>query len=165
MPATIQKDFAVGDLSDAVDEAVEETLRRFGLILERRIKEELDAKDITVSGQAGTGGRGGIKGSVSHAIDQERGAVVLKVGPTVDYAIYVLEGTRPHWAPIAPLKTWTRKKLGVSSEELDEVAYKVQAKIAREGTDPQDYLTGPMEETIDEVVEALLNDLQQKLAE
>lgn len=56
-------------------------------------------------------------------------------GYAAPYARYVEEGTRPHWAPIAPLKLWARRVLG------DEgAAYAVQRKIAQEGTDPQPFV-------------------------
>ena len=49
--------------------------------------------------------------------------------PTAGHAIYVRTGTRPHWAPIGPLKKWAAKKLG------DERAgYAIQRSIAAHGT-------------------------------
>ena len=44
-------------------------------------------------------------------------------GESVEY------GTRPHWAPIAPLKHWAARVLGDES-----AAYAVRWKIKREGT-------------------------------
>jgi len=52
----------------------------------------------------------------------------------VDYADYVEYGTKPHWAPLEPIKEWSKNKLGD-----EDAAYAVRAKIAREGTDPQPY--------------------------
>jgi Bacteriophage HK97-gp10, putative tail-component len=50
-------------------------------------------------------------------------------GAQAPYAIYVEEGTRPHWPPIAPLLLWARRVLG-----NERLAYAVQRAIARRGT-------------------------------
>lgn len=51
------------------------------------------------------------------------------VYPTAEHAMYVRMGTRPHWAPIGPLKLWAAAKLGD-----EQLGYAVQRSIAREGT-------------------------------
>jgi hypothetical protein len=48
---------------------------------------------------------------------------------TSDYVKYVEENTRPHWAPIRPLKRWAIRVLGD-----ERAAYAVQRKIALMGT-------------------------------
>jgi hypothetical protein len=48
---------------------------------------------------------------------------------TSDYVHYVEENTRPHWAPIQPLKLWAIRVLGD-----ERAAYAVQRKIALMGT-------------------------------
>ncbi|MFH1745561.1 MAG: hypothetical protein ABIG44_00820 [Planctomycetota bacterium] len=53
----------------------------------------------------------------------------VKVYPTAAHSMFVRMGTRPHWAPIGPLKAWARWKLGD-----EKLAYPVQRSIAREGT-------------------------------
>lgn len=80
---------------------------------------------------------------------------------TSSHAAYVHYGTRPHWAPIAPIVAWVRRNLAritlTTGERVDvlkpttrqgeratrspdatilRVAYAVRAKIAREGTAP-----------------------------
>ena len=51
------------------------------------------------------------------------------------YAAAVEFGSVPHWAPIAPLKQWAKRKLG------DEgAAYAVQKTIAKKGTKPKPFL-------------------------
>ena len=58
----------------------------------------------------------------------------ITVGPTAPHAIYVRTGTRPHWAPIAPLLRWARWKLG------DEgAAYAVRWSIKKYGTSMYQY--------------------------
>ena len=71
--------------------------------------------------------KGHLANSVSSEIDVN--AMTLAVGPTAKEAGYVFYGTRPHWAPIEPLKEWARWKLG------DEgAAYAVRFNIAQFGT-------------------------------
>jgi len=53
----------------------------------------------------------------------------VRVWPTAGHAIFVRLGTRPHWAPIGPLKAWARVKLGD-----ENLAYPVQRSIAKHGT-------------------------------
>ena len=48
---------------------------------------------------------------------------------TMEYVDYVEWGTRPHWAPIQPLKIWALRKFGD-----ERIAYRVRATIARHGT-------------------------------
>jgi len=55
--------------------------------------------------------------------------VGIVVYPTAKHAIFVRRGTRPHWAPIAPLKRWAAIKLGDP-----DAAYAVQRSIAKHGT-------------------------------
>lgn len=48
---------------------------------------------------------------------------------TSTYVDFVENNTRPHWAPIQPLKLWAIRKLGD-----ERIAYAVQRKIAKKGT-------------------------------
>ena len=49
--------------------------------------------------------------------------------PTASHSIFVRTGTRPHWAPIGPLKRWAAAKLGD-----EQLAYPVQWSIKEFGT-------------------------------
>jgi hypothetical protein len=53
----------------------------------------------------------------------------VEVYPTAIHSMFVRMGTRPHWAPIGPLKAWARVKLGD-----ENAAYPVQRSIAEHGT-------------------------------
>ena len=72
---------------------------------------------------------GALERSVSTYIEASRSEVKLTVGPTVPHALYIRYGTRPHWAPIAPLKRWAMWKLGDA-----KAGYAVQRSIAAHGT-------------------------------
>ena len=72
---------------------------------------------------------GTLERSVSAKIDIRAAQTIVKVGPTAEHAAFVRYGTRPHWAPIAPLKAWAAWKLGD-----ENAAYAVQQSIAKHGT-------------------------------
>ncbi len=67
------------------------------------------------------------QGSVSAEYDP--GQMTLEVGPTAEHAKYTFYGTRPHWAPIQPLKEWANLRFGDES-----IAYKVRWSIHLYGT-------------------------------
>lgn len=64
----------------------------------------------------------------------------IQWGYTAEYTLPVIDGSAPHWIPMRAmpdLKKWARRVLG------DEAAaWAVRAKIAEEGTPPQDFI-GP----------------------
>lgn len=64
--------------------------------------------------------------------------IIGVVGSNRVYAAAVEFGSRPHWAPIEPLKVWARRH-GAN-------AYAVQRAIARRGTRAQPYLVPAFEE-------------------
>lgn len=68
------------------------------------------------------------------------GSVSARVGTNLQYAKPVEFGSRPHWAPIAPLEFWVRRKLRPPSNRVRGIAFAVQRKIARVGTKAQPYL-------------------------
>ena len=61
--------------------------------------------------------------------DFDEKALEVRVFPTARHAIFTRTGTRPHWAPIAPLKLWAALRFGDES-----VAYAIQRNIAKFGT-------------------------------
>ncbi|MDD3444268.1 MAG: HK97 gp10 family phage protein [Zavarzinia sp.] len=56
------------------------------------------------------------------------------VGTALAYALPVEEGSRPHMPPAEPIMDWVRRRLGVTPDEVDDVAEKIRWKIARYGT-------------------------------
>ena len=58
-----------------------------------------------------------------------RSCVGSTTGCVLVYRMFVRMGTRPHWAPIGPLKRWAAVKLGD-----ENAAYAVQRSIAKRGT-------------------------------
>lgn len=73
--------------------------------------------------------KGTMERSISSEISVRGRDVGLTVGPTAPESWYVFYGTKPHWAPIEPLKEWARWKLGD-----EKLGYAVQKSIAKYGT-------------------------------
>lgn len=99
------------------------------LLLEREIKDDTPV---------GVGGGGGLRGSITHdlrgvTLDDLQG----RVFSPLKYALPVEHGTKPHWVGregMKSLQDWVERKLGVSPDESESVAYLVARKIARKGT-------------------------------
>jgi len=101
------------------DRIVEPELRQLGHAIAYYMRQEV--KEIQYTGA--------LAQSISSQIEIGNKRYSLIVGPTVEHAKYVKYGTRPHWAPIEPLKRWAKWKLGD-----ERLAYAVQHSIAKYGT-------------------------------
>lgn len=60
--------------------------------------------------------------------------VIGVVGTSVNYAVAVELGTKPHWAPIEPILEWVRLRLGIPEKEAERVANAIRFNIAAHGT-------------------------------
>lgn len=111
-----------------VMEEMAASLNEAMFLLEREIKELIPV-----------GAHGLLRGSVTHKlIALARGQSVSgKVFSPLNYAVPVELGTKPHFPPLAPLRDWVEKKLGVSKSQSRSVAFLVARKIAAKGTKPQ----------------------------
>ena len=98
---------AVTKLAVIEHEAVEET----GQILAEKMRDLAPVDE------------GALKGSIT-VINE--GPESVLVGPTVDYALYVEFGSRPHWPPAANVEGWASRH-GMST-------YGLQSLIAKQGT-------------------------------
>jgi hypothetical protein len=94
--------------------------------------------------------------SVTHEVKQVLTRWTGTVGPNIRYALWVHEGTKPHWAPIKPLVEWvrkkgivgryntkTRKRLGGKAKTASEdmsAARAIQRSIAKRGTRGKPFL-------------------------
>lgn len=111
---------------------LESALQWIGNDIVAAIKRYLDDENINVEGD--------IKKSLNAQVDMQAGQIVLRVGPNVKHAIFRHEGTKPHWAPIGPLRNWVVKKLGFTGKEAEQVAYQIQWNIAEEGTEGKPFM-------------------------
>lgn len=103
-----------------------------------------------------------------HVIIRSDGAEIMFDAP---HAAAVDQGTRPHWAPLQPLVEWVRRHLNLFDigappklsnvrkastktilrfkaryadyeDSINKIARGIQAKIAREGSEPTHFLSG-----------------------
>jgi hypothetical protein len=80
-------------------------------------------------------------------------------GPTVDYAVYVHEGTEPHNVPFDEIAPWAQRK-GLNPG-------KVQDKIEDEGTEPNPFLEKLMDKAEGDIVDQFnkgLDEFNKKLS-
>ncbi len=106
-----------GELVPAVTEA--------SLFAEREVKE-----------RAPTSGAGTLRDSIGALpVTISGSSIAGGVGTSLSYAAAVELGSKPHWAPIAPLLDWVQRKLGLSGEDAEGAARAIQFKIARRGTE------------------------------
>lgn len=113
---------------------VEQELERIALDLERTAIEYMEKRNITSGNTQGLIHT--IKGLVKKEVDGYR----IEVGSNKPYALFVHDGTKPHWAPLKPLHDWAKQKLPVTDKEAWAVAKGTQKKIAREGTKAKPFL-------------------------
>ena len=114
-----------GRAPEIIDDEMIPTMWEAELLLEREIKE---GTPIGVSGNS--------RASIS-AREPKRLAdnIIGEVGSPLKHILAVELGTKPHYPPIRPLEDWVRAKLGLGDNEARHVAFLVQRKIGRKGTD------------------------------
>lgn len=109
-----------------IRQEVEKELARIGMEAERHVLDYLSKHNIDFEGD--------LAKSVYSEVQLEMQVMRMTFGANAKHAIFVHDGTKPHWAPIAPLRRWVVKKLGYKFPQAEQVARKVQLKIARRGT-------------------------------
>lgn len=102
-----------------LSDMVEKNFRALGRVLSAKMRREMEPMRYT----------GETQNSVSSELAITGTRWQLKVGPTGKIASIMRTGSRPHWAPIEPLKRWAQWKLGDAG-----AAYAVQRNIAKYGT-------------------------------
>src|SRR5699024_7466885 len=90
---------------------------------------------------------GNLKKSIKHLLKPILDGVRLEFGSNMTYAVYVHEGTRPHWPPTNqaakphnPIRHWVIKKLNPPADRIDSVTWFVRKKIAEQGTPAKPFL-------------------------
>lgn len=132
MPVQIQNSIDIEGFEHDLDRRVRSALHYIGQDLVREIRAYLDRENVNVEGD--------LKKSINEQVERFVNEFQLRVGPNMQHGIFVHEGTRPHWAPIGPIRNWVRKKLNLIGDEVDAAAYAIQQKIADEGTEPVPFM-------------------------
>jgi hypothetical protein len=118
-----------------VEGEVEQELWLLGNEIEAKVVKYLDARKISVTGD--------LRKSITTEVKRTLGALQARTGTDIKYAVFVHEGTRPHWPPELPIRQWAVRKLGVTGPEVRKVTYAVRAKIARSGTKARPFMSLP----------------------
>lgn len=98
--------------------------------------------------------------------DTKDGAAFESLAP---HAVFVEFGTKPHWAPLPPLKAWAERKLRAKFKPKDraaaaeQLARAVQRKIAARGTEGR-YFFARASERFPEIVSNALEDAMTRAA-
>jgi len=132
MPVQISNTIDIPGFEKDLWQRLESALQWVGNDMVAAVRQYLDDEEINVDG--------GIKKSLHAEVQQMVGQLTMRIGPNVHYAIYRHEGTRPHWAPIDPIRVWVVKKLGFTGKEAEKVAFQVQWKIAHDGTEGKPFM-------------------------
>lgn len=90
------------------------------------------------------------------------GVPAVQVKPGVFYAVFVHEGTRPHFPPLAPLEVWVRRKLKVKGEKkITRVARSIQYAIGQRGTDAFPFFRIAEDRHGNEVVQVIRREIKK----
>lgn len=60
--------------------------------------------------------------------------VIAQVGTSLNYAIPVELGTKPHFPPVAAIADWVKVKLGIGGPAGEKIAWAIARKISKVGT-------------------------------
>lgn len=107
-------------------------MKRIGLEAERLMADYLEKHHID--------DQGALVKSINSRVEEEINLIRLQFGAGAKHAIFVHDGTRPHWigkdtAAGRAIRGWVIRKLGVRGDEaITRTSFFVRRKIARKGT-------------------------------
>lgn len=137
-------------------DAVERVLRQVGLEMEADVVEWLENEGHVVSA--------GLRNDVNSEVRREMERMAMSVGTAKKYGPWLHQGTKAHWAPIGPLRSWVKLKFGGSRDEVNRIAHAVQATIAKKGTKPAPYLRSVFDIWRPRMIGEITNRLKGQLA-
>lgn len=74
------------------------------------------------------------KSIIAQPVQVSESGLIGVVGTSLNYAVPVEIGTRPHFPPLAPLQDWVVAKLGIEKKRAKSVAFLIARKISKQGT-------------------------------
>jgi hypothetical protein len=123
---SVRGPFATGQAAERVDRALTATLALLG-----SEGQYLVQRGIAGAGRVQTGQLRGSIFTEARGVPFQRSQVIAS---SVFYAPIVEQGRRPgRRPPLAPIRLWVRRKLGVGPREERQVAFLVARKIGRVG--------------------------------
>ena len=128
------EDAGVNDGFNRALAAARRELEDIGLDIVEAATRYLDKHGVNVDGD--------LRNSITSEVKRELGLMTLEAGTNVRYAIFVHEGTRPHWPPKAPIRRWVRKKSNLKGKpkEINRATFFVRRKISQQGTKARPFL-------------------------
>jgi len=127
-----QPDQLMRDIYHAIYAALESRVYLIGSMIDADARREIIAQKIY--------DKGDFYDNAGYLVENQPGALVLRVGSNVRHEPFVLGGKVPSWTPIAPLKAWVeRKGLAWTDKKsgklltIEQMAYMIRGKIKREG--------------------------------
>lgn len=85
---------------------------------------------------------GRLRQSIRWQVRSEGKTITALIGTDVAYAIFVHEGTKPHWPPLKAMQPWAKRH---GFPEGNAGAYLVAGKIAAQGTKARPFLKEALE--------------------
>lgn len=86
---------------------------------------------------------GTLKKSIGYRVDRAGSVLTMTAGTNVDHAIFVHEGTKPHWPNRKSILAWVHRKFPKYRSDLKKkksLAFLVSRKIAKYGTEANPFL-------------------------
>jgi hypothetical protein len=127
-----QPDQLMREIYQAIYAALESRVYLIGSMIDADARREIIAQNIY--------DKGDFYDNAGYLVENQPGALVLRVGSNVRHEPFVLGGKVPSWTPIAPLKAWVeRKGLAWTDKKsgklltIEQMAYMIRGKIKREG--------------------------------
>lgn len=135
-------------------EHTQKVLDTIGKQLVMQYRQALQDKDINTTEHS-------LSDSVKYEIDMGERWIEVNLS-LLDYWKYIEYGTRPHWAPKAPIERWIEVKPLLPVPDRNgrlltpkQQAYLVRRKIAQYGTEAKNPLSESLKEVTDRFNEAL----------
>jgi len=127
-----RSDELMREIYQAIYAALESRVYLIGSMIDADARREILAQKIY--------DKGDFYDNAGYLVENQPGALRLRVGSNVRHEPFVLGGKVPSWTPIAPLKSWVERK-GLSWTDkksgklltVEQIAHMIQAKIKREG--------------------------------
>lgn len=120
------------EIYQAIYAALERRVHLIGNVIDADAQREIIAQKIY--------DKGDFYDNAGYLVENQPGALVLRVGSNVSHEPFVLGGKVPSWTPIAPLRAWVeRKGLAWTDKKsgklltIEQMAYMIRGKIKREG--------------------------------
>lgn len=86
---------------------------------------------------------GSLLSSITSVVRRETERIIGEAGTNMQHAVFVHQGTRPHWPPPGPIQKWVALKMRRGMLETDDIrstAFLVSRAISRRGTRARPFL-------------------------